>query len=121
MEAGKQNLIVNKKASFRFDFYVLETYNKLFPPGAPQQTPVDLTGCTIFARAKRNINDASNLFSFTASIPSPLLGLVRLELTAAQTSAMAWERGVWDVFITFPSGDVMKYLEGNLVLDKAAS
>lgn len=121
MEAGKQNLIINKKASFRFDFYVLSKYDSAFPPDSSEQTPVNLTGCSIVAKAKRKISDTSNLFSFTASIPTPAKGHCRLELTAAQTSAMAWDTGVWDVFITFPSGDVVKYLEGTLVLDKAAS
>ena len=121
MEAGKQNLIINKKASFRFDFYVLESYNPNFPVDDIGQTPVNLTGCTISAKAKRKIGDTTNLFSFTATIPTPAKGHCRLELSAAQTAAMAWETGVWDVFITFPSGDVVKYLEGNLVLDKAAS
>lgn len=121
MEAGKQNLIINKKASFRFDFYVLSAYNPNLAPDAAGQTPVNLTGCTIVAKAKRKIADTSTLFTFTTSIPTPAKGHCRLELTAAQTAAMAWETGVWDVFVTFPSGDVVKYLEGNLVLDKAAS
>jgi hypothetical protein len=121
MEAGKQNLIINKKASFRFDFYILEVYDRTKPVVDAAQVPVNLTGCTIAAKAKRRIGDTANLFSFTASIPTPAKGHCRLELTAAQTAAMAWDTGVWDVFVTFPGGDVVKYLEGNLVLDKAAT
>ena len=121
MEAGKQNLIVNKKASFRFDFYVLSAYNKALPVDDVGQTPVDLTGCTIIAKAKKFITDTSNLFSFTATIPTPAKGHCRLELTAAQTASMVWDTGFWDVFITFPSGDVIKYLQGTITLDKAAS
>jgi hypothetical protein len=121
MEAGKQNLIINKKASFKFDFYILDVYNKDYPPDAVQQTPVDLTGCSIAAKAKKKIGDTDNLFSFTATLPTPAKGHCRLELTAAQTSSMAWETGVWDVLVTFPSGEVKKYLEGSLVLDKTAT
>ena len=121
MEAGKQNLIINKKASFRYDFYILSSYDKTKAPDDAAQVAVNLTGCTVVAKAKKNITDTSNLFSFTATIPTPLKGHCRLELTAAQTSSMSWETGVWDVFVTFPSADVVKYLEGTLVLDKAAS
>jgi len=121
MEAGKQNLIINKKASFRFDFYLLSVYNPALPPDYTGQTPINLTGCTINAKAKRNYSETSTLFTFTATIPTPAKGHCRLELTAEQTSSMAWDTGVWDVFITFPSGDVVKYLEGTLKLDKAAS
>lgn len=121
MEAGKQNLLINKKASFKFDFYILSVYNKSLAPDAAGQTPVDLTGCTISAKGKAKIGDASPLFTFTSTIPTPLKGHCRLELSAAQTSAMAWTSGVWDVFITFPDGTVTKYLEGNMVLDKSVT
>lgn len=121
MEAGKQNLIINKKASFDFDFYVLDVYNPALAPDDAGQTPVNLTDCTISAKAKKKITDPTNLFTFTATIPTPLKGHCRLSLTAAQTSAMAFDTGVWDVFITFPSGKVVKYLEGNVVLDKSAT
>lgn len=121
MQAGKQNLLINKKASFKFDFYVLNSYDPKLSPDNAGQNPVDLTDCTIAAKAKKTINDTTNLFTFTATIPEPLKGHCRLTLTAAQTSAMSWDKGVWDVFVTFPSGEVIKYLEGNLILDKAAS
>lgn len=121
MQAGKQNLIINKKASFKFDFYVLNTYDPRYSPDSANQVPVDLTGCTIVAKAKAKIDDAATLFTFTGTIPTPAKGHVRLTLTAAQTSAMAWKTGVWDMLITFPSGEVVKYLEGNLILDKAVS
>lgn len=121
MEAGKQNLIINKKASFEFDFYVLDVYNPALAPDDVGQTPRNLTGCTIDAKAKRKITDTSTLFTFTSSLPTPAKGHCRLALTASQTSSMAWETGVWDVFITYPSGKVEKILEGNLVLDKSAT
>lgn len=121
MEAGKQNIIINKKASFEFDFFILEAYNPALPPDDDGQTPVDLTGCTISAKSKRKITDPTNLFSFTSSIVDPEKGHCRLSLSAAQTSAMTWDTGVWDVFVTFPDGKVVKYLEGNMVLDKSAT
>lgn len=106
MQAGKQNLLINKKASFKFDFYVLTTYNPLLSPDNAGQVATDLTGCTIVAKAKKKFADTTNLFSFTATIPEPLKGHCSLTLSAAQTAAMEWETGVWDVLITFPNGDV---------------
>jgi hypothetical protein len=121
MEAGKQNLIVNKKASFRYDFYVFDTYNEKLAPDAAGQGWVDLTGCTIAAKAKAKIDDTSPLFTFTASIPEPTKGHCRLELSAAQTASMVWTKGVWDCLVTFPDGTVQKYLEGQIVLEKAVT
>ena len=121
MEAGKQNLIVNKKASFEFEFYVLDVYDASHPPDSIAQTPRDLTGCTLAAKAKAKITDTAALFTFTADIPTPAKGHCKLSLTAAQTSAMAWDKGVWDCFITYPSGRVEKILEGSIVLDKSVT
>ena len=121
MQAGKYNLLVNKKASFKFDFYVLNTYDKTLSPDNVGQGAVDLTGCTISAKAKAKIDDTAALFTFTATIPEPTKGHCRLTLTAAQTSSMVWKTGVYDVFITFADTSVVKYLEGNLILDKAVT
>lgn len=121
MQAGKHNLLINKKASFKFDFYVLNSYDSSLSPDNVGQSAVDLTGCTISAKAKAKIDDTATLFTFTATVPTPTKGHCRLTLTAAQTSAMAWKTGVYDVFITFPDASVIKYLEGNLVLDKAVT
>jgi hypothetical protein len=121
MQAGAKNLLINKKASFQFDFYVLDVYDKKLPVDDAGQTPRDLTGATISAKAKAKIGDTANLFTFTASIPEPTKGHCRLELSAAQTSAMAWTQGVWDVLVTYADGKVDKFLEGNLNLEKTAS
>ena len=121
MQAGKQNLIINKKASFKFDFYVLDAYNSKLPPDDAGQTPVNLTGCTFVAKARAKITDTAVLVTFTCSSPTPLKGHVRMSLTAAQTASLAFTTGVWDILITFPDASVVKYLEGNVVLDQSVS
>lgn len=123
MTPGIQNLTISKKASFQFDFYVLEEYNKMLDPDDVGQTPVDLTGCTIVAKAKKKVTDSTALFSFDATIPTPAKGHCRIALTAANTTTLSAANfpAVWDVLITFPSGKVEKYLYGALVLDATVS
>lgn len=120
MEAGKVNLTINKKASFEYVFYVLDVYNKTLLPNDPGQTPVNLTGCTAVALVKDKVG-GTTLSTFTVTFPNPTLGEVKLALTAAQTTSLAFKTGVWDIFITFPSGKVVKYLEGNVILDLSVS
>lgn len=115
MSAGKQNLEIEKKASFEYTFYVLSAYNKALPPNDPGQTPVDLTGCTGVASVKDKVG-GTTLISFVVTFPNPSIGQVMLSLTAANTSSLNFKTGVWDIFITFPSGKVEKYLEGSVVL-----
>lgn len=120
MQAGKANLTISKKASFEYTFYVLDVYDKTKLPNDPAQTPVDLTGCTAVALVKDKVG-GTTLATFTVAFPNPTLGEVKLSLTAAQTTSLNFKTGVWDIFITFPSGKVEKYLEGNVVLDPNVS
>jgi hypothetical protein len=110
------NLLINKKATFAYTFYVLDVYNDTKLPNDPAQTPVDLTNCTGNALVKDKVG-GTTLATFTVTFPNPTLGEVLVSLTPAQTSSLAFTRGVWDIFITFPSGKVEKFLEGNVILD----
>jgi hypothetical protein len=116
MDAGKVNLTIAKKASFDYTFYVLDVYNPKLLPNDPAQTPVNLTGCTGTAKVKDKIG-GTVLATFTVTFPNAALGEVLLHLDASVTSALSFTKGVWDIFIAFPSGKVEKYLEGNVVLD----
>lgn len=120
MESGKVNLIINKKASFDYTFYVLDSYDKTKLPNDPAQLAVNLTGCTGTAIVKDKVG-GTVLTTFTVTFPTPLRGECKISLTAAQTTSLAFTKGVWDIFITFPSGKVEKYLEGNVILDPNVS
>lgn len=44
-------------------------------------------------------------------------GTVTVELTAAQTDALAGSRGVWAILLTDPSGNPVEWLRGDWVCD----
>jgi len=121
MEAGKLNIIINKKATFRQRVYLLQTYDPLLPVDDPLQVPVDLTNAVATAKVKKKITDTAIVIALDATIPEPTKGYVDLYLSPAQTSSLNFETGVWDLFIAFGLGDVVKYLEGSVVLDKAVT
>lgn len=120
MQSGKTNLHINKKATFEQLFYILNPYNKLLPLDDPGQNPTDFTGCAGTALIKDKVG-GTTLATFTVTFPVPEKGQVKLSLTAAQTTSLSFKTGVWDLFVTFPSGKVVKYLEGNVVLDPNVS
>lgn len=118
MEAGKFNMLIEKKATFRQDFTIFNTYDEKTNTG----TVMDLTGVTVSAKIKLKIADSSPVLTFTTSLVTDGSdGVIRLELSAAQTSSIAWAQAVYDVLLTFPSGDVWKYIEGTINVSKTAS
>jgi len=121
MNAGTQNLVISPKTSFEFTFYVLDVYDNTKPPNDPSQTPVNLTGCTGVAKAKAKFGDTTDLCTFTVTFPNPTLGEVKITLSPTLTAGLNFKEAVWDVLVTFPSGQVVKYLKGNLILDPTAS
>lgn len=118
MSAGKYNIEIEKKATYTRDFVLYSTY---ISAGNVGNVPIDLTGASVAAKIKRRAGDATALISFTAVVVDAENGVFRLSLTAAQTAALAFDVGVYDVLITFPSGNVEKFIEGNVVLGKTVT
>jgi hypothetical protein len=119
MAAGKYNIIIEKKATFRKVFTLYTTY---LGEGNAGNVPLNLENASITAKIKKKETDASAVITFTSGLVSDGTdGKFKIELSAAQTAALAFEVGVYDVLVTFPTGDVVKYVEGNVVLDKTVS
>jgi hypothetical protein len=118
MQAGTKNLTISKKASFEETFYLFDgQYNTSKPFADPSQPArMNLTGCTGVALVKDMIG-GTTVATLTVTFPNPTLGEVRLALTAAQTTSLNFKSGVWDIFITFPSGKVDRYLQGNATVE----
>lgn len=117
MEAGKFNILIEKKATFRQDFFLYSQYDKIAGTG----TAIDLTGATVSAKIKQRETDTSAILTFNANVISAADGQIRIELTPAQTASIGWTSGIYDILVTFPSGDVVKYIEGNVTISRTAS
>jgi len=118
MAAGKFNDIIEKKADYTRQIQLFATYIAKDDVG---NVPINLTAATITAKLRKKLTDPSPLISFTTSIVDAANGLLEISLTSAQTSSLNFDVAAWDLFVTFPSGKVEKFLEGNMVLQKAAS
>jgi hypothetical protein len=130
MAAGKRNIVIEKKATFRqVDVLYSGTPTKLNPTAADVAqdvaddvlVPVDLTGATVSAKVKRQASDASPVIAMTAAVTDAAGGEYTLSLTASQTASLAISQGVYDVLVTFPSGEALKVIEGTVRVDATAS
>ena len=62
----------------------------------------------------RRTYKSSTAVSFTTSIPDPSSGEIKIQLSAAQTTAMKAGRYVYDLEITSSGGAVSRVVEGQL-------
>ena len=83
-------------------------------------TPYDLTRCTARMQIRRTRNDVV-LVELTDDNGGLLLGgtagTVEIVITATQTDLLNVTKAVYDLEIVFPSGDVVRLLEGAVAVD----
>lgn len=80
-----------------------------------QGEPKDLTGCTVLAQV-REYYDGKVLSVINTTINPDQVeftGYLDLELDTHMTD-LEGQVGIWDLQITWPSGDVYTYLKGNV-------
>jgi hypothetical protein len=71
----------------------------------------DLTGYTARSQMRKSYY-ATSKYDFNVSVTSPVLGLITMSMTAANTSNITPGRYVYDVEIENNSGDVTRIFEG---------
>lgn len=113
--AGTENIIVEQGADWRHDVTLTDA----------NDDTCDLSGYTaISAYCAQNYND-SNAVSMTAvfvdtdnqeSANGDEAGTIRIELTETQTAALSWTSGFYDVYLTEPSGDRVRILQGQMTV-----
>lgn len=82
--------------------------------------PVDLTGCKARAQFRVELESATVLLELTTENGriqlGGLTGEIRILISAADTAAMAWLAGVYDLEIEFPDGTVVRRMAGGVVV-----
>lgn len=84
--------------------------------------PVNLTGCTAEMHIREKIESNTILMTLSTTngrvILGGALGTVTLRITDEDTAPITWKSGVYDLKITFPSGDSIYFVEGSITADK---
>ena len=102
----------NALNSSGFDAYVSGGYLQFF-------TPVDLTGFTARMSVKDKVG-GTELISLTTEngriVVDPTAKSIRLALSATDTGALTWKRGVYDLEMVSLTGDVFALFTGSVTV-----
>jgi len=85
-------------------------------------TPYDLTGASAHMQVRTKVNRPSllDLHDGAGITLGGDAGTIAIELTSAQTMALELKRpGVYDLFVTFSSGDVLRVVQGAVSVELA--
>lgn len=76
--------------------------------------PVDLTGATARMQIRAQLGGAVllELTTENGALAITGLGTITRTLSAAQTAALTWTDGVYDLEVQFPDGTVQRYMQG---------
>ena len=109
MAAAKYNLKIEQGATFE------QTIT--WKAGEPA-VPVDITGCTARMHARERLDETNALLTLTTENGAITLGgvagTISLALTAIETAAITWARGVYDLELVYPDGRVRRLLTGKI-------
>ncbi len=113
--ASTFKLTIDQGTTLRFSVTVMRDTGDIDPDGQPVREPYDFTGCTARMQirerpgttilAEASTEDGGITFDATA-------GKIDIHLTDDQTDAITATVARYDVEVTYPSGDVLRVLQG---------
>lgn len=112
MPAAKVNLpVIEQGATYRHTLYWKNTATN---------TPIDLTGCAVRMQIRTAADSPTVICELSTAngriIVASLLGQIDLFIPSATTKAIKPITAVYDLQVTFANGDVVRLIEGNVVI-----
>lgn len=108
--AAQLDLVIEQGATFTLEIALIDDTS----------AAIDLSGYTARMSIKRSASDALDLLELTTAnnriIITGATGLVTLVLTAAETTALEYARGVYDLELISATGVVMRVCEGSITV-----
>jgi hypothetical protein len=107
-----------KPSKLDLDIYKGSTYRKGFQwLTSPDKTPMDLSGCSIKLQIRAYANSPDVLYEASTGnsrieVTSTTQGKWRLIVSSSDSTSWTFNQAVYDLDITFPSGDVYTVVEG---------
>lgn len=111
-------------AAGTYDFEIEQgtTFNKEFLYKDVNDDPVNLSGYTARMQVRSTVSSADVLLSLTTSngriTMGGAAGTIDLDLTATDTAAITWRRGVYDLEIVSSNGTVTRLLQGVITISR---
>lgn len=107
-----------RPAQYNIKIWRNDTWSQTFAILA-DTTPVDLTGCTIVIQVRQTPSSATvDLTLSTANSSISIGGLNRNQITLNKKVDVAAGSYVYDMNVTFPSGEVKTYIWGNFIVQE---
>ncbi len=114
MKPANWPLEIIQGATFRTPFVW-----KTGEPGS--EVIVDLTDCTARMQVRKNYKATTTEIELTTGNGRVIIGedtgTITLHLTATETSALTFTKGVYDLEVVFSNGDVWRLLKGDITVD----
>lgn len=113
--AGTQNIMIDQGADWWRDLVLADASG----------TTCDLSGYTaVAAYCAAAYNDPAAITMQATfvdsdnqeSIDGDSSGVIRIGLTEEQSAAISWTRGYYDIYLTEPSGDRIRILQGQMTV-----
>jgi hypothetical protein len=122
MAAANYDLYIEQGATFRFTAIYGHKDGTVDSAGNANVIPYDLTGCVarMQIRARRGgpvLISATTTNGGISIDPVPTTGRFTVTVTDEATDALNISRGKYDLEIGYPSGDVVRILQGNVKID----
>lgn len=118
MPAANYDLWIEQGATFRFAMVFGFRDGTLDADGNPTMTPYDLTGCKVRMQIRRS-RGSEVLVSATTSnggikVTDPVGGRIEVTITDEATDSLNVSRAKYDLEVGYPSGDVVRAIQGNV-------
>jgi PIN domain nuclease of toxin-antitoxin system len=114
-DTPKVNLVINQGATFRHRFAWRDKNGR----------PIDVTGFTARMQIRADAAASAALVTLTTENGGIALGgkagTVALYLNDTNTSAITWNKGVYDIQLVSPSGDVFRMVGGIVTVSAATT
>ena len=112
MSAGKHDFIIEQGA----------TFSKVLTWKDSTGTPINLTGYSARMQVRSSVEAASTIIELTTVNSRITLGgvagTITLNISAADTTALTAESGVYDLELVSGANVVTRLLEGNVIISK---
>lgn len=103
---------------YNFELNQGETFDTTFTVLYADRRPFDLTGYLVRGQVRQAYTDSAPLVTFTCEVADPAAGRIRMSLTAAETAALDFTKGVYDIEVESEAGVVTRVVQGVVTLSK---
>jgi hypothetical protein len=114
MAAAPLNIVIERGATFRLPLRLRDGDGQL----------LDLSGCSARMQVRAKLTDASPVLDLTTENGGITLtadGWLRVRATDEATDVLTITRGVYDLELEWPSGDVDRLFKGKVTVDPSVT